>query len=126
MYNDNNHYSNLEVLSPKEGLTIGNLFFDLYRPYKNYKPRELTAHSEKDKLVLKMQELGFAINDLCLYLTMYPDDKKCYDYYKECIIEYGEVRKEYVEKYGPLGVSEDLKGSYEWYQGPWPWEGHNV
>ena len=43
-------YFNLEkknnLLEPKEGLILGNMFFDMYEPYKNYKPRELVATTE--------------------------------------------------------------------------------
>ena len=46
-------YFNLEkknnLLEPKEGLILGNMFFDMYEPYKNYKPRELVATTERQK-----------------------------------------------------------------------------
>ena len=55
-------YFNLEkknnLLEPKEGLILGNMFFDMYEPYKNYKPRELVATTEKEKLMLKIRELS--------------------------------------------------------------------
>ncbi|NLL01802.1 MAG: spore coat protein CotJB [Mollicutes bacterium] len=111
-----------DVLSPKEGLTIGNMFLNSYIPYKHYKPRELKARSEREELLLKIQELCFAQNDLNLFLDMHPDDQKMYGLFKEYTKEAKRLSDIYSEKYGPLELNNDLGASYGWYKNPWPWE----
>ena len=82
-------YFNLEkknnLLEPKEGLILGNMFFDMYEPYKNYKPRELVATTEKEKLMLKIRELSHAVADLNLYLDLCPDDRDVYELFKKYV-----------------------------------------
>jgi len=115
-----------ELLTPEEGFIIGNMFFNLYHPYKHYKPRKITPKNEQEALKLKIQELSFAVNDLVLYLDLYPEDQRCLKVYKDCL---NELRKEcnlYSEKYEPLMVEEDLKEGFNWIKSPWPWEGKHV
>lgn len=54
----------------------------MYEPYKNYKPRELVATTEKEKLMLKIRELSHAVGDLNLYLDLCPDDRDVYELFK--------------------------------------------
>jgi len=115
-----------EVLNPKEGLRIGNLFYNLYQPYKHYEPRELVARDEKEVIMLKIQELSFAINDLVLYLDLNPNNEEMIHLFRQCSTELKRVCEIYVEKYGPLLIEEDLKDGFNWYKGPWPWEGKDV
>lgn len=110
------------ILNPKEGLNIGNLFYDSYIPYKNYKPRELVARNEKEHLLLKIQELCFAQNDLNLYLDLYPKDQKAFQLFKEYTKEASRLSEIYAEKYGPLELNQDTGSEYLWFQDPWPWE----
>lgn len=119
-YSQKNDYNN--VLNPKEGLNIGNLFYDSYIPYKNYKPRELVAKNEKEHLMLKIQELCFAQNDLNLYLDLYPNDQQMFKLFKQYTMEADKLSKIYAEKYGPLELNQDTGSEYLWYQNPWPWE----
>jgi len=119
-------YFNLEkknnLLEPKEGLILGNMFFDMYEPYKNYKPRELVATTEKEKLMLKIRELSHAVGDLNLYLDLCPDDRDVYELFKKYMIELNELTCLYSEKYEVLELSKDVNGSYTWASGLWPWE----
>lgn len=117
-YNENKS----DVLTPKEGLAIGNLFLNSYMPYRHYKPRELRARNEREDLLLKIQELCFAQNDLNLYLDMHSEDQKMYELFKEYTKEAKRLSDLYSEKYGPLELSNDLGASYEWFKNPWPWE----
>ena len=55
-----------EILTPKQGLNLGNLFASEYDRYKDYRPRELRARSEKERALLEIRELSFAVNDLNL------------------------------------------------------------
>ncbi|MDD4187904.1 MAG: spore coat protein CotJB [Bacilli bacterium] len=128
-YLDNkmNYYSKKDnykkdILNPKEGLNIGNLFYDSYIPYKNYKPRELVAKNEKEHFMLKIQELCFAQNDLNLYLDLYPNDQEMFNLFRQYTLESEKLSRIYAEKYGPLELNQDTGSEYMWYQNPWPWE----
>lgn len=131
LFNVNNEdvlkrYFNLEkqdgLLEPKEGLILGNIFFNMYEPYKNYKPRELVASSEKEKLMLRIRELSHATGDLNLYLDLYPNDKEVYNLFKKYMTELNELSCLYSEKYEVLELCKDVNGSYTWESGTWPWE----
>ena len=119
-------YFNLEkknnLLEPKEGLILGNMFFVMYEPYKNYKPRELVATTEKEILMLKIRVLSHAVADLNLYLDLCPDDRDVYELFKKYVIELNELTCLYSEKYEVLELSKDVNGSYTWESGLWPWE----
>lgn len=131
LFNVNNEdvlkrYFNLEkqdgLLEPKEGLILGNMFFNMYEPYKNYKPRELVASTEKEKLMLRIRELSHATGDLNLYLDLYPNDKEVYNLFKKYMTELNELSCLYSEKYEVLELCKDVNGSYTWESGTWPWE----
>lgn len=111
------------VLSPKEGLTIGNMFYDEYEPYKNYKPSEIKVYSDKERELLKIRQLCFAVNDLNLALDLDPKNEKLFRLFKNYNEELNKLTKLYNDKYDVLNLCDDVKNSYTWYKSPWPWEG---
>lgn len=119
-------YFNLEkksnLLEPKEGLILGNIFFDMCEPYKNYKPREIVATTEEEKLMCKIRELSHAVGDLNLYLDLYPEDREVYNLFRKYMNELNELTCLYSEKYEVLELNKDVNGSYTWESGLWPWE----
>ncbi|MDD2238774.1 MAG: spore coat protein CotJB [Bacilli bacterium] len=114
------------ILTPIEGLTIGNLFYDLYSPYKNYKPRELKSDSQKGSLLLKIQSLCLAVNDLNLYLDIHPEDQETFHLFKNYISELENLTKTYSENYDVLELCHDMGQNFTWYKKPWPWEVKDV
>ena len=115
-----------KFLNAAEALTIGNLFEDLYEPYKHYKPRALTAKTEKERAMLKIQEESFVMNDLNLYLDLHPEDMEAMQLFKRCAMNLKELCNMYSEKYGALELEKDLGPNYDWCKTPWPWEVDNV
>ena len=115
-----------ELLTPEEGFIIGNMFYNLYQPYKHHKPKKIVPKNEEEADKLKIQELDFAINDLILHLDLNPDDHRVIKIYKECLKKLQHECKTYSEKYSPLKVEEDLKDGYNWLKSPWPWEEKDV
>ena len=115
-----------DVLTPKQGLNLGNLFASEYDRYKDYRPRELKANSEKEAMMLEVQELSFAINDLNLKLDVDPDNMEYFNLFKTYAKRLDNLIKEYSSKYDALEVCLDLNNRYTWLAGPWPWEGKNV
>ena len=124
--NINNFNDDKELFNIKEGFILGNMFKEEYDAYKGYIPSSLYANGEKEKLLLCIYEYDFALNDLNLYLDLYPNDKKMYDLFKKL----NEERKYYVDLYeskcGPLELDNTDHSSYEWVKGPWPFEGVDI
>lgn len=102
-------------------LQKGNLFKDLYKPYKSYTPRTIKVNTAREKCLLEIQELDFSIGDLNLYLDLYPDDLEAFTLFSKLTREYLKKTAEYASTFGPLTL--DQTGSeYEWSKGVWPWE----
>lgn len=117
---------NVELFDIDEGFTKGNMFRELYEPYKNYNPKELKPQNEREMLLNNILKLSFALNDLNLYLDIYPTDMECYEIFKKYAMAYEKCLEEYERKYQVLEVDHDIYGKYSWLQKPWPWEDRYV
>lgn len=115
--------TNSNLASVKDGFAKGNMFNDLYDPYKNYRYQELTVNNKQEELLLEIMALSFAINDLNLYLDLHPTDESILRKFKDLTEKAYSKEMEYVKCYGPLEVmdSESLS-KFEWINNPWPWE----
>lgn len=111
-----------DVLTPKQGLNLGNMFASEYDRYKDYRPRELKATNAKEKALLEIRELAFAVNDLNLKLDVDPNNLEYFSLFKEYARELDEKVRNYSNNYDVLEVCLDLKNNYTWYKNPWPWE----
>jgi len=117
-YNDNNLYD------PYNGLIRGNLFKNLYDPYKSKEPYEIKPMNEQARMLTDIDALGFAMVDLNLYLDVFPNDKDKIDLYNQYRKEKESMIKEYESKYGPITPDSDSLNSYPWAWDnmPWPWD----
>jgi len=130
---DNNNFSNNfmmptknnELLEPKEGLEKGNLFKNLYIPYKNYSPMKLKSKGEREKLLNEIRSYAFAMKDLNLYLDVNPNNTSYINLYNEYRKVKENLVNQYEKIYGPLTlISSSLeKNNWIWNNSPWPWEG---
>lgn len=130
---DNNTFSNNfmmptmnnELLEPEEGLEKGNLFKNLYIPYKNYNPMKLKSNSEREKLLNQIRSYGFAMKDLNLYLDVNPNNTSYINLYNEYMKTKKNLVEQYEKMYGPLTLNSNSldKNNWVWNNGPWPWEG---
>ena len=120
-YNLNKYKKN--EMDLENGFYLGNLFTNTYEQYKNYKPKKINAYSERQKILLKLHELDFTLNDLNLYLDLNPNDMDVYEKFKKTAIEYDNLKKKYYDKYQVLELCSDTKNKYTWYNNPWPWDG---
>ena len=124
-YRDNSYEREGRFVIADEGFAKGNLDRTLYKPYRNYQVKNPIANTDKDKLLLKIQKNGFAMQEIGMYLDVYPEDAeaiKAFTYYR---IEEEKLTNEYERKYGPLSLaslSNDVY-PYAWVKCPWPWEG---
>ena len=121
MQNPNNEMNS--VLDSYEGFKRGNMFGNLYDSYRNYKPQELKASSEREDMLMQLQELKFAMIELGLYLDLNDNDRNALNLFNEYQKKETELCKMFENKYGPLTFdSMEYKNSWTWDNGPWPWE----
>lgn len=112
-----------ESLNLDNGFCLGNLFSESYKPYKNYKSKKINAYSEQQKMLLRIQELDFIVNDLNLYLDLNPNDSSMFETFKKYSKELEVLKKRYYENYQVLELMYDNKNKYTWIDDPWPWDG---
>lgn len=123
----NNNYNN-QILEPYEGLIRGNLFANLYDPYKNYKIQKLNPKTESSALKNQWQQYNFALTDLSLYLDLNPNDQNALALYNQ----YNQILKQIEEKYNsmypPLSQNSiyiTKNNNWNWLTASWPWEGES-
>ena len=121
MYTNQNKLIN-QFYDANEGFFKGNLFKEIYKPYKKYKPKEFTPSNKKEALLLFIQKCDLAIQDLNLYLDIKENDQdtiKLLNFYKE---EYKKACEQYLKEYGPL-LHCQTTTTFKWNDNPFPWEG---
>ena len=111
-----------KLVSTKEGFLRGNMFAELYDPYKDMTYLLLKPKNERESLMYKIMEYDFAINDLNLYLDLNPENNNMYEKFKMYIKKCMELKDEYSKKYGPLTIEQVDSSMYKWEDNPWPWE----
>ena len=101
-----------------------NILDNLYDQYKDYKPANLDPKDEKEAMLWSFLQYNFALNDLGLYLDIYPNDKKVVTLYKQYLGVMNDVKNEFEKKYGPLVCSSMYASDndWKWDNSPWPWE----
>lgn len=116
---------NNSLADPKLALDRGNLFNNLYDPYRNYKYRELRASNPREELLLNILKHNFALVELGLYLDVEPMDRNMIGLYNKYLDGKKKLMDEYEKNYGPLTADGLNMGSndWNWSKSPWPWEG---
>lgn len=115
--------SNSNIVDTYDGFKRGNMFDNLYDGYKNYKPEELKAGSEREDLIMQIDEQRFAMIDLGLYLDIYPNDRNALSLFNTSLKKEKELITLYESKYGPMTLSSPVQTeNYLWIRSPWPWE----
>ena len=114
-----------ELLEPYQGFIRGNIFNNLYDPYKSYKPAQLNPTNEREALLNQWQQYNFYLVDLNLYLDLYPNDQRVLNIYNNILETKKQITDKYESKYGPLTVGSKYVGNdtWRWNSNPWPWEG---
>lgn len=124
---DTNNFNNKQIndlYNPYNGFIRGNMFQNLYDPYKIKEPYEIRPMNEQAEMLTSIDALCFATIDLSLYLDVYPNDKTAIDLFNQYRTEKNELTKEYESKFEPLLLDSDSLNSYPWAwdDRPWPWE----
>lgn len=80
-------------------------------------------NSQKE-MMKKIQELGFVLVELNLFLDTHPNEEQARALYNKYSAELSALREEYNEKFGPtlnFGICP-TGNSFSWIDSPWPWE----
>ena len=72
--------------------------------------------------MLKLQQTGFAVTDLNLYLDTHPDDAQALQAYARAQNAYRAAAAEYQALYGPLTAADAGADIWLWGAKPWPWQ----
>lgn len=103
----------------RKGLVRGTLFPGLDLPFMgmvNQKEKPVTPLTE-------LQALGFAVQELALYLDTHRDDREALELYRSYQKMYDHCREEYRKKHGPLNhMHHSEADGYDRLADPWPWE----
>ena len=103
----------------KKALVRGTLYPGLDLPFMgmvNQKERPETPTTE-------LQALGFAVQELALYLDTHPEDKEALELYRSYQDMLHKGMMLYTEKCGPLNHKMPSGSDrYNWIDDPWPWE----
>ena len=123
-FNVSNNMNNSNI-DPKEGFLRGNLFDNLYKPYKNYTYGNLKATNKKEELLYNLLMYKFALIELNLYLDVNPNDMMMLNLFKKYQMEEKKLCNEFEKNYGPLTLDSEYLGNnnWKWINSPWPWEG---
>ena len=79
--------------------------------------------SDRQQLLLRIQELSFTLDDLHLYLNTHPEDQNALSYYLQVQAQEQQAMQEYEYYFGPLTAqSAAAQGAWTWGQDAWPWE----
>lgn len=124
MNNQGNNYNQSKLYEPYEGFIRGNLFRDLYDPYRIERPYQIKPMNEQAEILTDIDSLGFAMTDLNLYLDIYPDDQNAINLYNQYRSQKDEIIKIYESKYGPIALNSEALNAipWAWDNKPWPWE----
>ena len=112
------------LFTPAQGLDYVNMFSNLYQPYKNYKPANVSANNERESLIRELARMDFAAHELNLYLDLHPEDTTMITLFNDYREKYNQLVKQYDEKFGPLLISSNTLNQtpFLWERDIWPWE----
>ena len=110
---------NAQRYDAADALAAGTLFPGLNLPFfKAVKSRMNTDNTP----LCELMALGFAINELGLYLDTHPDDSEALTLSTRYVQLFQEGRSRYESMYGPLQQTAVTEAGYTWLNDPWPWE----
>ena len=104
---------------PRWAMIRGTLYPGLDLPFMgmvNQKEKPVTPSTD-------LQALGFAVQELALYLDTHPQDTEALELYRSYQKLLHKAMMAYTEGCGPLNhmTAADDK-TYSWLDDPWPWE----
>ena len=74
------------------------------------------------KILDRLRAVDFALNETVLYLDAYPTCREAMALYKNLVAERRQLVETYEGQCGPLTMYGNVSGSWDWTDGPMPWE----
>ena len=115
-----------------EALRNGTVFRELDMPFfaveKLHLPGKTQEQTERDKMLARISEVGFVLDDLTLYLDTHEEDRDAMGLYREKAKEKAELMSRFTEQFYPL-CRNSIAGCcgeqavFCWQAGPTPWDG---
>ena len=78
--------------------------------------------SEQEALRRRIYANEFAAWELHLFLDTHPNNAEAAQKLEEYRARSARLRREYEEKYGPIGETTQDTSRWAWITDPWPWE----
>ncbi len=78
--------------------------------------------SEQEAMRRRIYSLEFACWELHLFLDSHPNNRDAARKLEEYRARAEKLRKEFTEKYGPIGETPQNTSRWAWISDPWPWE----
>ena len=105
--------------SAKKGIVRGTLFPGLDLPFMSMVNKEELPVTP----LTEIQALGFALQELALYLDTHRDDRQALEMYRQYQQIYHDAMMNYAKNDRPMSHSiPDGAKNYAWLDDPWPWE----
>ena len=75
------------------------------------------------QLMRRLQTLDFAINEIVLYLDVYPDCSRALDHFHRLRCERAQVIEQYEALCAPVRtIGNQSSERWDWIATPWPWQ----
>ena len=126
--NINNNSTANNLFAPNEGYMKGNMFKNLYDPFKNYVPAKLNANSPKEEALINLGQMHFAMHEANLYLDNFPNDMNMLNKFNEFRKSYEQLLNDYQSKYGPIEINSPYmnRTPFAWSNDKFPWDRRNA
>lgn len=106
------------------GFIRGNIFNNLYKPYKNITTRLNTPTTKEEQLMSEINKYNFYTTELHLYLDLYPNDTNALNLFNQYSTQLNNLINTYENNFQVL--TQDSKylqsNTWKWLEGPWPWQ----
>ncbi len=76
----------------------------------------------KENLEKRIKALCFAKTEAELFLDTHPTSRVALTFYHDIVTELERLVEEYSDKYGPITAAQSSSESWNWIDGPWPWQ----
>ena len=108
-----------EQYAANMGLIRGPLFPCLDLPFLGM----VNTEEKSDTMLHQIQALGFAVQELGLYLDTHEDDAEAAELFRQYTELYEAGIARYAKSCGPMFQKQAFQdGRYTWNDTPWPWE----
>ncbi len=102
----------------RTGVVRGTLFPGLDLPFMDM----INKNELPVTPLTELQTMGFALQEMALYLDTHRDDKEALEVFRVFQRLYAQAREQYEKECGPLNHMSKMENGYTWLDDPWPWE----